>query len=87
MGCRNRPPFLRNQLLLKSIHSALGLLGLTDTVLVDLQDLDAGNGWILESRIYLEGGAEVAPLLLEPLLARILCSSRSHIFLRSVEIT
>ena len=41
----------------------------------------------MESRIDREGGAEVVPLLVEPLLARILCSSRPHGFLRSVEIT
>ena len=41
----------------------------------------------MESRIDLEGGAEVASLLVEPLLARIMCSSRSHGYLRSVEIT
>ena len=60
---------------------------------IDFKDLDAKDGWILESRIDIEVGAEVAggtevdPLLVEPLLARILCSSRLHGLLRSVEIT
>ena len=41
VGCRNRPPYLRNRLLPKLVHSVLGVLGVTDTVPVDLQDLDA----------------------------------------------
>ena len=86
MGRRNRPPCIRNRLLPKPVHSELGVLGVSDAVPVDLEDLDARNGWILESRIDLKGGAEVAPLLVELLLAIILCSPRSHGFLRSVEI-
>ena len=41
VGCRNRPPCLRNQLLPKLVHSALGVLGMFDPVPVYLQDLDA----------------------------------------------
>ena len=37
---RNRPPCLRKRLLPKLVHLALGLLGVTDTMPVDLQDLD-----------------------------------------------
>ena len=32
MGCRNHPPCLRNQLFPKSVHLALGVLGVTDLV-------------------------------------------------------
>ena len=60
---------------------------MSDAVLVDLEDLDAGGGWILESRIDYKGGAEVAPLLVELLLASILFISLSHGILRSTEIT
>ena len=44
MGRPNHPPCLRNQLLPKSVHSALGVLGVSDPVSVDLQDLDARDG-------------------------------------------
>ena len=60
--------------------------GVSDAVTVDLEDLDAMDGWILESRIDCEGGAEVTPLLVELLMDSILCISRSYRFLRSVEI-
>ena len=86
VGCRNSPPCLRNRLLPKSVHLALVVLGVSDAVPIDLKDLNSRDGWILESRINLEGGAEVAPLLVEPLLASILCSSCSHGFLSSVNI-
>ena len=87
MGRRNRPPCLRIRLLLRLFHSALGLMGMSDAVLVDLEDLNGRDGWILESRIDLKGVAEVAPLLVELLIASILCGSCSHGFLRSVDIT
>ena len=60
---------------------------MSDAVPIDLEDLNARDGRILEIRIYREGGAEVAPLLVEILLASILYSSRSNGFLRIVEIT
>ena len=44
MGRRNRPPCLRNRLLPKSVHSALGVLGVSDPVPVDLEDLDTRDG-------------------------------------------
>ena len=44
VGRRNRPLCLRNRLLTKSIHSAIGVLGEYDTVPVDLKDLDARDG-------------------------------------------
>ena len=84
---RNWPPFLRNRLLPKLVHSAIGLLGVSDTVPVDLEDLDARDGWILENRIDRKGGAEVALLLVELLLSSIFCSSHSHSFFHIVEIT
>ena len=87
VGRRNCPSCLRNQLLPKSVHLALGVLGMSDVVPVYLEGIDTRDRWISESRIDLEGGAEVAPLLVEILLESILCSSHSHGFLRSVEIT
>ena len=75
MSRHNRPPCLRTRLLPTSVHSALGVLGMSDAVPVELEDLDVRDGWILESRIDPEGGTEVAPLLVELLLASILCSS------------
>ena len=44
VGRRNLPPCLRNRLLPKSFHSALGVLGMSDPVPVDLEDLDARDG-------------------------------------------
>ena len=60
---------------------------MSDALPIDLEDLDARYGWILEIRIDREGSAEVTPLLVEILLGSILCSYRSYSFLRSVEIT
>ena len=60
---------------------------MSDAVPVKLRDLGARDGWILDSRIYIEGGAEVAPLLVEPLMTSILCSSQLHGFMCSKEIT
>ena len=51
LGRCNRPPCLRNRLLSKSVHSALGVLGLSVSVPLDLEDLDSRYRWILESRI------------------------------------
>ena len=44
VGRRNRPPFLRNRLLPKSVHSSLIVMVVSDTVPVDLKDLDARYG-------------------------------------------
>ena len=44
VGRRNRPPCLRNRLLPKSVHSALGVLGVSDPVPINLEDLDARDG-------------------------------------------
>ena len=71
----NRPPCLRNQILPNLVHLALGVLGVTDSVLVDLGGLDARDGWILESRVDQQGGGEAGPLLVELLLLRILSSA------------
>ena len=60
---------------------------MSDIVPVDLGNLNARDGWILEIRINLKGGIEVAPILVEPLMAIILCTSCLHGFLHSVEIT
>ena len=57
-----------------------------DPAPIDLEDFDAREGWILEIRIDKQGGAKVCPLLIHPLLFRILSSARSHGFLRSMEI-
>ena len=60
---------------------------MSDAVPVDLEDLDARCGKILESRIDREGGSEFAPLLVELLPMSILCSYRLHGFLRRMDIT
>ena len=44
VGRCNHPPCLRNQLLPKSVHLALGVIGVSDTVPVDLKDLNARDG-------------------------------------------
>ena len=87
VGRCNCPPCPRNRFFPKSVHPALGVLGVPNSVAVDLEELDARDGWILESRIDRQDGTEVAPLPVEPLLSHILSSAGSHGFLRSVEIT
>ena len=87
VGRCNRPPCLRNQLFPKSVHPALGVLGVPDSVAVDLEELDTRDGLILESGIDRQGGTEVGPLPVQPLLSRILSSAGSHGILRIVEIT
>ena len=86
VGRCNRPPCLRNQFFPKSVHLPLGVLGVPDLVDVDLEELDLRDGWILESRIDRQGGTEVGPLPVQPLLSRILSSAGLHGFLHSVEI-
>ena len=44
VGCRNHPPCLRNRLLPKSVHLVLVVLGVSDPMPVDLEDLDARDG-------------------------------------------
>ena len=44
VGCRNHPPCLRNRLLPKLVHSALGVLGVMDTVPAEFQDVNARGG-------------------------------------------
>ena len=56
VGNFNCPSCLKNRFFSKSVHAALGVLGVTNTVAVDLEDLDARYGWILESRIDQQGG-------------------------------
>ena len=46
-----------------------------NAVSVDLEELDARDGCILESRIDQQGGTEVGPLPVQPLLSRILSSA------------
>ena len=41
VGRCNRPPCLRNQLFPKSVHPALGVLGVPDSVALDLEELNA----------------------------------------------
>ena len=60
---------------------------MTDPVAVDLEKSDARYGWILEIRDCQQGGTEVIPLPIQPLLSHILSSACSHGFLCSVEIT
>ena len=87
MGSCNLPPCLRNRLLTKLVFSELGVLGVLYTVPVDLEELNAGYRWILESRIDKQGGEEVSPLLVEIMLKIILCSYHLHGFLCSADIT
>ena len=56
MGRCNRPLYLRNRLFTKLVHPALGVLDKPNAVAVDLEELDARNGWILESTIDQQGG-------------------------------
>ena len=86
-GPLQSPPCRRNRLFPKSVHPVLKVLGMPNVVAVDLDEIDARDEWILESRIDQHGGTEVVPLPVQPLLSRILSSAGSHDFLRSVEIT
>ena len=56
VGNYNYPPCLRNQLFPKSVHKALGVIGVPNAVAIDLEELDVGGVWILESRINQQGG-------------------------------
>ena len=84
MGCCNLPPCLINRVFPKSVDPALGVLGVPDAVAVDLEEFDAKNGWILDGIIDQQGGTEVVPLLVQPLLYCILSISSSRGFLCSV---
>ena len=81
------PLCLRNRFFPKSVYPAIGVLGVPNLVAVDLEELDARDGWILESRIDQQGDTEVGPLPVQPLMSHILSSAGSHSVLRSVEIT
>ena len=81
------PPYLRNQFFPKSFHLALGVLGVPNAVAVDLEELDARDGCILEGRIDGQGDTEFGPLPVQPLLSHILSGDSSHGLLRSVDIT
>ena len=70
----------------KLVYPALGVLGVPNAVAVNLEEHDERDGWILEIRIDQQGGTEVSPLPVQPLMSRVLISAGSHIFLRSVEI-
>ena len=87
VGRCNCPPCLIKRLFPKSFHPELGVIDVPNPVAVDLEELDARGGWILESRIERQGGAEVSPLAVQPLLSRIFSSAGSHGFLCSVDIT
>ena len=58
-------------------------MGVLYPVPIDLEDFDAREGWILEIRINRQGVTEIYPLLIQPLLFRILISA----FLQSMDIT
>ena len=87
VGRYNCPPCLKNRFFLKLVHLALGVLGVSNSVAVDLKELNTRDGWILESRIDQQGGTGVGSLPVQPLLSRILSSDGSHGLLRSVDIT
>ena len=53
---------------------------------IDLEDLDMMKGWILERRIDRQVVAEVLPLLLQPLMSRILSITHLYGFPHSVNI-
>ena len=57
VGHCNSPPYPRNQLLPKSVQAALGVLGMSNLVPVDLEDFDTRYGWILDISIDQQGGA------------------------------
>ena len=82
----NSPLCLRNQFFPKAVHPALEILVVPNLVAIYLEELDARDGCILESRIYQQGGAEFVPLMVNPLLSRIL-SSGLHGFLCIIVIT
>ena len=63
VGLCNHPPCLRNQFFPKSVLPALGVLGVPNLVAIDLKELNARDGCILERRIDQQGGTEVGPLL------------------------
>ena len=56
VGRCNSPPCLRNRFFPKLVHPVLGVLGFPDVVAVDLYGFDTRYVWILESRIYQQGG-------------------------------
>ena len=62
VGRCNSPPCLRNRFFPKSVYPAIGVLSVPNAVAVDLEEFDARDGWILESRIDRQGGTEVGPL-------------------------
>ena len=51
----NRLPCLRNWLFPKSVHPGLGLIGVPNAVVVDLEEIDARDGWILDNWIDRQG--------------------------------
>ena len=59
---------------------------MTDPVAVDLEDFDVRDRCISEIRIYQQGGTEVSPLPIQPLLFHILSSACPHGLLRSMDI-
>ena len=71
----NRLPRLRNRLFPKSAQTSFGVVIMSDPVSIYLKDFELREGWILESRVHRQGGTEVVPLPIQPLLSRILSSS------------
>ena len=86
MGCCNHPPYLRNRLFPMSVQALLRVMSVSDPVPIDLEVSNIREGWILDSTIDQQGGAEVHPLMVQPLLYCILSRSCSHGFLRSMDI-
>ena len=62
-------------------------MGVSDKMPVELEESNARDGWILESRVYQQGRTEISPLLVQPLTYHIMISARSHGFLNILEIT
>ena len=56
-------------------------------VVVDLEDIDVRYGWIFEIRVEQQGGTEVGPLPVQPMMYHTLGSSDLHGFLSSIDIT
>ena len=86
VGPCNQPPCPRNRFFPKSAHPELGVLGVLNTVAVDLEDCNARDGYIVDIRIEQQGSTEVVPLPVQPLLSHILSYDVLHGFLCSANI-
>ena len=78
------PSCLRNRFFPNLAHLSLGVLGVLEPVRVDLEEFDARDGRILESRVDHQGGTKVSPLMVQSIISHILISACSHVFLHIV---